>query len=464
MEQPVALTWHTQGQHVLYDKATGGWRMAGSDPLPVRRLAWVSDYGSVPPLSASEGIGNDIDAARNLLIKGDNLFALRALLPSLASKVDFVYIDPPFNTGRNSGPYADNLDHGLWLSMFEERAALAKELIREGGVFAAHLNTVEQAYVRVILDGLFGRENFVSQVSWQRAPDRTLLGQGVAPINDCLEYILIYSKGPLRRDLPPPTKEEPISWKTLKTYSRLIRMSKEREKVAEFTDRQGNEVNIFVHDWFSMEPAGIENLRHAYFHSWRVMKPFFPYLCRLTNQQRESTFQQQLLSQMPDKDRLYSAEFVQARGKHKGLRTRYYLNGQVILFLKDISELRGNRVVRVADMNNLWTDDEVPATGIANEGGVALKRGKKPERLLSRLIRSFSLEGDLVMDFFAGSGTTGAVAHKLNRRWIMVEANEKSFSMCRKRMESVVDGTDPRGISREAGWNGGGGFTIMRVQ
>lgn len=462
MVQPVTLTWHTQGQHVLYDEGAGGWRLGGSDPLPPRELVPIGDFGHFDHVPA-HGASGPVHDGGNLLIQGDNLFALKALQPVFRQEVDLIYIDPPFNTGRDSAQYADSLDHGVWLSMFAERCALAKELVRHGGVFAAHLNTVEQPYARVLLDGLFGRDNLVSQVSWQRAPDRTLLGQGLSPLNDCLEYILIYSNGALRSDLPRAVKEEPMSWKTLRTYSRLIRMSQEREKVYEFTDSSGNNVAIYRHDWFSMEPAGVDNLRQAFYQSWRVMAPFFPLLSRLTNQQTESTFQQQLLSRMPDRDRLYSADFVQPRGKHKGKRTRYYLNKQVVLFLKDVAELRGNRVVRTADMSNLWTDDEVPSTGIAKEGGVALKRGKKPERLLSRLIRAFSKEGDLIMDFFAGSGTTGAVAHKLARRWIMVEASDRSFAMCRKRMEAVVTGADGRGVTRDAAWKGGGGFRILRV-
>ncbi len=460
MTKPPYLTWHTQGRHVLYDDYTGTWRVEGSLPVSDRPLTLLGTYGSV----SDQDDGNAIDLSRNnLLIRGDNLLALNALLPTLEEKVDLVYIDPPFNTGRNSGQYADNLDHGLWLSMFAERAELAKKFLRPGGVFSAHLNTVEQPYARVILDELFGRDRLISQVSWQRAPDRTLLGQGSSILNDCLEYILIYSNGTLRNDLPQAVKEQPLSWTTLRSYSRLIRISEERDKVSEFIDSSGNKVTIYKHDWFSMEPAGLDNLRQAFYQSWRVMAPFFSQLSRLTNQQRESTFQQQLLARMPERDCLYSADFIQPKGKYKGPRTRYYLNNQVVLFLRDVAELRGYRAVRVSDMSNLWTHDEVPVTGIAKEGGVALKRGKKPERLLMRIIDTFSLEGDLVVDCFAGSGTTGAVAHKLKRRWVMVEANEESFAMCQKRMKAVIDGKDKSGVTRAADWKGGGGFRTLRV-
>jgi len=133
----------------------------------------------------------------------------------------------------------------------------------------------------------------------------------------------------------------------------------------------------------------------------------FSRLARLTNQQPEATFQQTLLARMSDKGVLYEAEYVQARGKHRGPRSRYYLNGQVVLFLADSARLgpvhKGRcPILRQSDLSTLW--DDLPVTGIADEGGVRLRRGKKPERLLRRVIESFSLPGDWVIDPFAGSG------------------------------------------------------------
>ncbi len=388
---------------------------------------------------------------------------MRNLMPEFREKVDLIYIDPPFSTGRTQSRFGDSLEDGVWLSMFHERASAAALLLKHGGIFSAHLNSVGQPYARVILDSLFGHGNLVSQVSWQRAPDRTLLGQGQTPINDCLEYILIYSKGKVRDDLPPMRKEEPLSWKTFSTYSRVLSFSPEREVVDSFLDSRGNPVTVFQHDWYKMEPLGISNLRKAYGQPWRRLGQVFPRLARLTNQQRESSFQQELLSRMSGRNLLYSADFTQSRGKHKGVRTRYYLNGQVVLFLSEVAQLRQGGMIRVSDLNNLWTHDEIPATGIAHEGGVTLKRSKKPERLLKRIIESFSRQGDLVLDYFAGSGTTGAVAHKMQRRWIMIEALEKPLDMCVQRMKRVIDGKDPSGITRDIGWMGGGGFRLLKV-
>jgi adenine-specific DNA-methyltransferase len=377
-----------------------------------------------------------------------------------------VYVDPPFNTGSGFPVYFDNFDHDAYLSMMEIRLSLAPELLRPGGILAVHTDREEQPYVRVLLDELLGRKRLVSQISWQRSPDRTLLGQGSSLVNDCVEYIAVYSNGPLRDDLPVPVKEEPLSTKTLHTYARVLEFSDERALVDEFRSAGDDAVRIFAHSGYSFKAIGAENVRKAASGSWNRFAEVFPKMARLTNQQQESTFQQELLRRMPEKDVLYSADYVQSKGKHKGPRTRYYLNGQVVLFLRDVARFDpdSGSAVRVADMNNFWSHAEVPATGIAAEGGVVLKRGKKPELLLSRMIGAFSKPGELVMDFFAGSGTTGAVAHKLGRRWIMVDAGEEAVAMAEQRMSRVVAGEDKSGVTSSSGWKGGGGFRVWSVR
>jgi len=154
---------------------------------------------------------------------------------------------------------------------------------------------------------------------------------------------------------------------------------------------------------------------------------------------------------MPERGVLYRAEYTQARGKHQGARARHYLNGNVVLWLRDVARVEDGRLVRTTDLNNFWTAEEIPATGIAGEGGVSLRRGKKPERLLERVIEAFSRPGEWVLDFFAGSGTTGAVAERLGRRWILVEAGGPARELCLPRLAAATAAS-------------GGGFTLMRVE
>lgn len=456
MADAVGLTWETRGRHVLRDEETGRWDFAGPQPLPETGFREERVFGS------EDGVPFD-PSRSNLLIRGENLFALRGLLPRFAGKVALIYIDPPFNTGNEASSYHDDFEHDVWLSMIEERLAMAKALLMPGGIIAVHTDREEQPYLRVLMDETLSRKNLVAQISWQRAPDRTLLGQGATMINDCVEYITVYSNGTVRGDLPVPRKEGALSWTTLRSYSRVLEVSALKTLVDEFTTPSGETVRIFLHGSHSLQPIGVERLRAAAAGSWEGLEESFPRMVRLTNQQKESTFQQELLRRMPQQGCLYSAEYVQGRGKHKGPRTRYYLNGQVVLFLKDVAKIDSGRLVRVSDMNNFWGDDEIPMTGIAREGAVALKRGKKPERLLHRIITSFSGQGDLVLDFFAGSGTTGAVAHKTGRRWIMIDAAGQAVAMSAQRMSRIIQGQDRGGVSALTGWKNGGGFRLWAV-
>jgi adenine-specific DNA-methyltransferase len=395
------LSWPDRGRPVRRDPETGRWILAATAE-PARR-----------PLPAGE----------NLLVLGDAAAALGTLAATHRGKLRFITIDPPFNTGNELLPYDDRTAHSIWLCGMEERLRLARDLLCAGGFVAVHINVVEQAYLKVLLDELFGRDRLVAQISWQRAPDRTVLGQGSALVADHVEYILVYSNGKVAPDWPRPQRRAPLSEKTLRTYGRTLVASPESTLVDEITDAQGDPVKIYAHQSHRLEPAG-KDLIAAY-----------PRLMRTTNQQSESTFQHALLRRMKDPGVLYRAEYTQRRGKHRGARVRHYLNNNVVLWLRDIAVVENGQLIRVADLNNFWTADDIPATGMAGEGGVVLRRGKKPERLLERLISAFSLPGEWVMDFFAGSGTAGAVAHRLGRRFILVEAAAQTCDLAAGRLE-----------------------------
>jgi adenine-specific DNA-methyltransferase len=399
MRDEPTLTWTGRGTPVLRDPETGRWRFGARAPVAPRRLP--------------EG---------DLAILGEAHDAMSALLPTHRGRVRLCYVDPPFNTGNELLAYDDRAAHGVWLSALEERVRLARELLRDGGFFVAHINVVEQAYLKVLLDEIFGRERLIAQVSWQRAPDRTLLGQGSALIADQVEYLLCYVHGRVDEDWPRPQRRAPLSDKTLRTYGRVLVPSEEAVLVDELEGAR-----IYAHAGYRLERA--------------LPSPeTYPHLMRLTNQQPESTFQQALLARMPARGTLYRAEYVQARGKHRGARRRFYLDGNVVLWLRDIAVLDDDGLVRVADLNNFWTADEIPATGIAREGGVALRRGKKPERLLERVVSAFSRPGELVLDFFAGSGTTGAVAARLGRGFVLVEADPAQHALMTTRLRNAGAG------------------------
>jgi adenine-specific DNA-methyltransferase len=417
---------------VVLDATTGRWR-AGTRPAAPPQLFSVRRHGQA---AAAE-------RAANLLIHGEAMDALVALGPSHAGRFRLIYLDPPYNTGQDMGAYVDRADAGVWLSCLEERLVQARSLLGAGAFVVVHVGEAMQGVLRVLLDELFGADARVAQIAWQRAPDRTVLGQGVALIPDHVEYLLVYRHGPVPRTWPRPTRRVPFPAKTLATYARELAPSPRARLVERFADPAGESVAIYAHDGYELVP--VRKAERA-----RPSPASFARRIRLTNQQPESTFQQRLLARMPARDVLYRAEFQQRRGKHAGLRRRYYLNGNVVLWLNDVAELDDGALVRVADLDNLWTTDEIPVTGVAGEGGVSFRRGKKPERLLERVIGTFSRPGEWVLDFFAGSGTTGAVAERLGRPWVVVEAGAHARSLCEPRLGRAVLAS-------------GGGFEVMTV-
>lgn len=432
-----ALSWTGRGGAVLYDSTTGRWHFG--ERLPTSpRLCPVSHHGRR-------------DALPNLLICGEAFLALSSLAETPhRQRIRLCYIDPPYNTGSEGGVYHDRATHEVWLSCLEERITQARELLCAGAFFVIHVNLVEQAYLKVLCDELFGRDKLVAQIAWQRAPDRTLLGQGQCLVSDQTEYLLCYAHGDIAQDWPRPERKEPLSEKTLCTYARTLLPSARAQLIDEFADGAGEPVRIFAHDAYVLETVPAAALRQAAERITAQVGAAYPHLMRLTNQQTESTLQQKLLARMPAPGILYRADYSQRQGKHRGARSRYYLNGQVVLWLRDVARREGHRLVRTSDLNNFWTSAEIPATGIAGEGGVTLRRGKKPERLLERVIGAFSREGDWVLDFFGGSGTTAAVAERLGRRWILVEAGLHARHLAEPRLLRAIESS-------------GGGFSVVTL-
>ena len=366
------------------------------------------------------------------LVVGDAAAALRALAPSLSGRVRLVYLDPPYNTGQDFGAYDDRATHGVWLSCMEERLRALAPLLCAQPFVVVHVNVVEQAYLKVLCDELYGRDAMVGQIAWQRAPDRTVLGQGAALLPDHVEYLLCYAPGGVPDGWPRPSRRSPFPAKTLETYARTLIPSAEATEIDRFTDAAGGDVVIFAHASYALardadaEPSAAT----------------FPHRMRTTNQQPESTFQQQLLARMPDPKTLYRAEYAQRRGKHAGPRVRHYLGGNVVLWLRDVAERAPDgTLTRISDVTTSWTADELPATGIGPEGGVDFRRGKKPEKLLARVIEAFSRPGEHVLDAFAGSGTTGAVAERLGRTWTLIEASADTAALAEGRLVREITQT-----------------------
>jgi adenine-specific DNA-methyltransferase len=403
---------------------------------------------------------SDTDLFDNRLIFGDNLLALKALEQEFTGRIRCIYIDPPFNTGQALDHYDDGVEHSIWLSLMNERMQLLYKLLEPNGVMWVHLDDVEVHYCKILLDGIFGRGNFVSQITYERS-GAAGIGQGGVFVNTA-EYILLYRKGVFE---PTDTKSlGPLEFETMKRYNKVLASEGTKSIIREFPSRSnGLPVRIFRHTDFVIRPISLRNYDQRKTTIDAEFVDNFERLFRTTNPQKENEFQNELIAGM-DRTALYSVEYIPSRGKRKDtLTTLYYYNAELFAWLKDSAQLKDNEIVKANKLTNIWTHAEIPKADLANEGGVEFKRGKKPEQLLRRIIDLSTNPGDWVLDSFAGSGTTGAVAHKMGRQWIMIELGEHCHSHIIPRLTRVVNGADPSGVTQAVGWRGGGGFRYLQL-
>ncbi|WP_114418019.1 site-specific DNA-methyltransferase [Marinospirillum perlucidum] len=394
-------------------------------------------------------LGYGDQEAGNMLIQGDNLDALKALLPYYAGQVKCIYIDPPFNTGQAFEHYDDNLEHSIWLGMMVPRMQLIHELLAPGGTVAVHLDDEELAYFIVIMDEIFGRSNRVNLATFVQgaAVGHKSINPGLVTVTN---YVLMYAKdkseawAPYRvftgreRDKRYSSfiqnYDEPYQvWKLI-PLTRAFATSADM-KVTEHKKSLGDEYENALNDFV------IEN-------SHRVVQPVSPDYNAVGQETRDMI---DLSLQEPGR------LFLQERENHPDI---YLQNGKRWLFYRSkLKEIDG-QLVAGEPLTNLW--DDLRSNNLHNEGQVKFPKSKKPEALVKRVFELFSKPGDIVLDSFLGSGTTAAVAHKMNRRWIGIERGDHAVTHCAPRLQKVIEGENG-GISKAVKWQGGGGFRFYRL-
>jgi len=397
----------------------------------------------VPDLSAGDGDSG------NMLIQGDNLEALKALLPFYAGRVKCIYIDPPFNTGQAFDHYDDNLEHTIWLSLMYARLEILQQLLSEQGTIAIHLDDEELAYATIIMDEIFGRKNRVNLVTFKQgaAVGHKAINPGLVTNTN---FVLIYAKNKSggwqpnrvfsRRDRDKRYSNFIVNYDEHFSEWKLVPLSKA------FVERLGmtlKEAKKELGDEFEarLDEFVIQNAH-------RVVQPVPPAYDGVGQQTREL-----IDKSKKDPDRV----FLQKRNGYPDI---YLKNGKRWLFYSGkLKEIDGE-LISGEPLTNLW--DDLLSNNLHNEGGVKFPKGKKPEALIKRIFELFSNPGDLVMDSFLGSGTTVAVAHKMGRRYIGIEMGEHAVTHCAPRLNKVIEG-EQGGISKAVGWKGGGGFRFYRL-
>lgn len=367
------------------------------------------------------------DIFDNRLIFGDNLLALKALEQEFAGQVKCIFVDPPYNTGSAFTHYDDGVEHSVWLTLLRDRLLILRALLRDDGVLWITLDDNEAHYFKVMADEVFGRANFVANVVWQKKPS---VQANAVWFSDSHDHLLVYArdKSHWKPSLLPRTEEADARYSNPDNDPRGVWTSgpctislTSGQRGAQFA-RTGVSENLFE----VRTPSG------------RVVVPPQGTCWRYS------------------KDRF--AELIADNRIYFGAD-----GSNVPRYKRFLSEVQDGIVP-----STLWLRQDAGDNLEAKREAVALNAETvfptpKPERLLQRVLSVSTNAGDLVLDSFAGSGTTGAVAHKMGRRWIMVELGEHCHTHIVPRLRKVVDGEDPGGVTSTTGWKGGGGFRYYKL-
>ena len=438
-------------------------------------LTWINDKDARNqavnvPFHILKNAGTYGDpSAENLVVHGDNLLALSALLPFYRGKVKCIYIDPPYNTGSAFEHYDDNLEHSQWLSMMYCRLQLLREFLAEDGSIWVSIDDRESHYLKVIMDEIFGRPYFIGDVAWQRTYSTRNDSKGLCVE---VEHIIAYGRSK--------------SWQPLK-------LQRTAEMDAKYKNPDNDVARWTSGDAFASGGASHQGMVYAIQHPftgemiypppqqhWRysqealldIFNSWCPYelkdivdqdiraqICGLDPSQVRAGVKAIVLVNDLEKSKEIASKVYKrgqwpiyyfTKGGYGGVRRKTYLNAV------------GGRMP-----TNFWPYEEVGHTDEAKKEirklfGADLFGTPKPERLIQRLLTIATNPGDLVLDSFLGSGTTAAVAHKMGRRYIGIEMGEHAKTHCIPRLQKVIDG-EQGGISTSVNWQGGGGFRFFEL-
>ena len=361
----------------------------------------------------------DQDLFDNRLIFGDNLLALKALEQDFTGKIKCIYIDPPYNTGSAFETYDDGVEHSLWLSLIRARLELLKVLLRNDGAIWISIDDNEYAYLRVLCDEVFGRDNFVTTIIWEKRKSR----ENRRVFSFKHDYILVFAKH--RPSFEATRNPVALNEEVMKRYKNPDNDPRGPWQSVAITAQAGH--GTASQFYTIITPSG-RRIEPPAGNCWRFTEP--------------------KLKELIVDNRIYFGSAGNNVPRQKK-------------FLRE-SEDAG------LTPETIWYADDVGSNDTAKRHSNAIFDGKgfdspKPEELISRVIQIGSNTGDWVLDSFAGSGTTGAVAHKMGRRWLMIELGKQCHTYVIPRLKKVVNCEDPGGITKAVEWKGGGGFRYYRL-
>ena len=386
------------------------------------------------------------EKSENILIHGDNLLALKSLVSNYANAVNFIYIDPPYNTGKAFEYYDDNIEHSIWLSLMKERLCLLHELLSDDGFFCCQIDDSESHYLKVLLDEIFGRSNYLTTLYIKvRYAEKTLKQD--MKFHKEIEHIFVYRKSPKAKP------NLPFKEGSYDKYNYYIQELGEGREI----ELGGKKVIVFDKNEYKIKTGEGSSLG---------LKEIWA-SGTILDGNSSGRFFRDYLDGRADEDGLgvlykvygigddrFDYRYFTGPKKASATKGKYY---QGVPLSKLDEDFKENIPIKS------YYDFSAEFGNCRQEGNAPFRGGKKPEKLIMMLMEYFSKPGDLFLDSFLGSGSTIATAHKMNRKWIGIEMGNQIYELDIPRMNSIIDGDDSSGITKIVNWNGGGGYKFYEL-
>lgn len=400
-------------------------------------------------LNRKRGLSEDT-ITDNLIVKGNNLLALHSLKEEFEGKVKLIYIDVPYNTGSDEFKYNDNFNHSTWLTFMKNRLEVARDLLRDDGCIFVSINNIELAYVTFLMDEIFTVQNRLPLVTLKAGTTASYRAINECPVN-VTEYVVAYSKNSnfnLNKVYKATNYSEDYShvilnpemdskkW-IIKPIIDLVLQEEGFSSLSDMKKKYGFNYKKIKYDRLS---------EYAYKNKDRVVS--------LNTMQKPS----EKVLEIINKSKQRREEVFEIKREDKA--SIFCYNGRSLAFYKNKFRIIDGMLQPSEILTNLWND--ISFLGIGPEGDVTLMNGKKPEKLIERIMLLATKESDIILDYHLGSGTTAAVAHKMNRQYIGVEQLDYGENDSVVRLKNVING-DTTGISKFVNWQGGGSFVYLEL-
>ena len=401
----------------------------------------------------------------NLIIKGNNLLALHTLKGKFSGQVKLIYIDPPYNTGSDSFLYNDRFNHSAWLTFMKNRLEIAKELLSSDGMIFVQTDDKEHAYLKVLMDSIFENKYLNTVVIKAKTSSGASGGGEDKKLKKNVEFILVYANSEAQINIqqkPFPLteyiQERKDEGKTF-AYTNVLVNEGTLEKIGETVDGRGEKIELF--DVRGYETKSVSALARE--EGISIDDVYLKYLDKIYTTENAQTSIRDRVRNAVEDEGYTIARYVPVSGKNKGKLTDVgFIGGtkRLVSFLSATTYIEDGVAYKTEKAGTLWED--ISWSSIKSEGGVEFPSGKKPEKLLQRIIASATSKNDIVLDFFMGSGSTQATALKMGRRFIGLEQMDSQIEKATTRIGNVISG-EQTGISKDVNWQGGGSFVYAEL-